>query len=98
LTPEETRSPIIQDQVKLLKLAIETKIGDQHTDDEVFNDLGDEFPGTIESDIFDDEYPDQELFETSAEQLEAEDEAGEHFDKFLTADVQLERGDNILRG
>ena len=103
LTEEEQRNIFIQDQVTALRLSIDSKIGDHKTDQEVFDLLeGDVFPGTetkdVLEDIFGTDYNEDDSAETDAEQVDAEDEAGEHFDKFLTAEVQLARGDNVVRG
>jgi hypothetical protein len=95
---EELMTPTVQEEIKQLNAAIEKKIGNKRPASEVkkeFNNLHPEIP----EDIF---LPDQEDEEDKAVKKdatvpEADDYMHESYDKYLTAEVLLPNGGELVR-
>ena len=88
LTPEEKAEK--REEIKLLLMLIDEKIGNDRTNDEVFAELGDDALPQVET--LGDGYEATQL------QTDADEYTPEAFDEYLSAQIVTDRGGEMLRG
>jgi hypothetical protein len=96
LTEEELRKATVQEEMKLLDTAIEAKIGNKRPASEVEKEF-DKLHPEIPEDIFLGDQEDEESEENDASIREADDFTPESYDKYLTAEVMLPNGGELVR-
>ena len=88
LTPEEKAEK--REEIELLLMLIDEKIGNDRTNDEVFAELGDDALPQVET--LGDGYEATQL------QTDADEYTPEAFDEYLSAQIVTDRGGEMLRG
>jgi hypothetical protein len=93
LTPEEKADE--REEIELLLMSIDEKIGNDRTNDEVFAELGDDALPQVEllGDL-----NEAGKYEATQLRTDPDEYTPEAFDKYLTAHIVTDRGGEMLRG
>jgi hypothetical protein len=96
LTPNEVIDK--RTAIRELHESIQTKIGNDRSDRDVAQEIGDNHFAVNDLFIDDDDYDDPDVVNADLRRPEADDYSPEAFDAYLRAEIQATRGDTLLRG